>query len=192
MGQAVKQTYGMTLDEFFAAFDSEPGKHVLVRGVPRLMSPAKPDHAIIQGNTLVIIAIHLRKLGGSCKAYPEAPISFRMFGHDNFRAPDILVDCSGMPTKGRAFEKPTVMVEVLSSSNEDETWETIQACSTIPSLKEILVLASLKIEAQVFRRAADGTWEDQPAEKKTSGAVTIEYLGLTLQLPEIYEGTTLV
>ena len=191
MGRAAKQIEVMTLDEFFAVYDGVAEKYELVDGVPRVMAASKPDHAIIQSNALAPIAIDLCKLGGPCRAVPEAPIIFRNFGRDNFCVPDIVVDCTGKPSPGRSFENPLLIAEVLSPSNEKQTWDSIRAYATLPSLKEILVLESLKREAQVLRRLPDGSWGSEADMTKDHGAVTLKCLDLTIELSEMYAGTTL-
>ncbi len=52
MGSAVKTSDAMTLDEFFAVYDSVAEKYELVAGVSRLVPLATPDHSVIQSNAL--------------------------------------------------------------------------------------------------------------------------------------------
>ena len=47
---------------------------------------------------------------------------------------------------------PVLLVEILSPSNRAETWTNVWAYTTIPSVREILVLHSLRIRAELLRR----------------------------------------
>jgi hypothetical protein len=61
-------------------------------------------------------------------------------------------------------QAPTRMTltEFLSPGNGAQTRANIWAYTTIPSVREILAVNSTRIEAELLRRNADGTWpEDQ-------------------------------
>ena len=83
-----------------------------------------------------------------------------------------------------------LVVEILSPSNEDETWGNVWTYTTIPSVKEILVLWSDAIGAEVLRRGADGSWAQEP-EKVTRGDLVLDSIGLRTPLAELYRDTDL-
>ena len=190
MGSAAKKQIFMTVDEFFDTYEGVAGRHELVDGVVRSMAPASALHSQIQTKIVVALANHLKKTCKPCEAVVEGAITLRMGARDNLRAPDVIVNCSDKP-QGKTFDVPVVIVEVLSPSNEPETWETIRACANLASVKEILVLASDKRHAQVFRRAADGTWPPEPETIENSGPVAIKSLDFEVPLPDLYAGTVL-
>jgi hypothetical protein len=59
--------------------------------------------------------------------------------NDNVRPPDLAVTCAPM-LMGRILPDLALIIEVLSPSYQRETWESIWACATIPSLVEIAVV----------------------------------------------------
>jgi Uma2 family endonuclease len=89
------------------------------------------------------------------------------------------------------MEDPILIVEVLSPGNEAETWESIRALAPLRSLTEILVVESVKVEAQVFRRSAAGDWPGEPEVIGPGGTVRLAAIGLEMPVAEVYRGTHL-
>lgn len=86
----------------------------------------------------------------------------RVNARENFRIPDLGVTCVPDAARQIATPEPILLVEVLSPSNKSSTWSNIWAFSTIPSLGEVLVVDSVRVEVRVLTREADGTWPDNP------------------------------
>ena len=179
----------MTLDEFFA-WDGggHVGKLELVDGVVRAMAPASATHSIIQGNILFAIKTHLR--GNRCRAGTEAPIIPPMARRINARAPDIAVTCAPI-SDSPVFEDPVLIVEVLSPSNQADTWESIHALAGLVSLKEILIVQSTTIGAEVYTRAADGAWPRDPVVVGGDGTIVLASIECEVPMAEVYAGTHL-
>ena len=190
MGSARKKGEFLSVDEFWSAYEGVPGRNELVDGVVRSMAPASAIHSQIQSRVLFALMSHLKKTGQPGEAVVDGAITVHMGARDNLRAPDIVVNCSDKPL-GKTFDSPVVIGEVLSPSNEPETWETIRACANIASLKEILVLWSNSRKAQVFRRKPDGTWPEEPDVIQGSGSVALQCIGFEVLLAEFYTGTVL-
>jgi Uma2 family endonuclease len=180
----------MTLDEFFV-WDGggHVGKLELVDGMVRAMAPASATHSIIQLNIAAAIKAHLR--GSKCRVGTEAPIIPPMARRINARVPDIAVTCAPI-SDSPVFEDPVLIVEVLSPSNEAETWESIHALAGLVSLKEILIVQSTSVYAEVYSRAADGAWPREPTVVVGSGIIVLASMGCELSMAEVYAGTHLV
>lgn len=189
---APKSPPRMTVDEFLD-WDGGGlvGKLELVNGEVRAMSPASGTHALIQANLAYLIGAHLRATKRPCRVGTEAPIIPRFHANDNIRAPDLSVTCLASPP-GKIFPDPVLIIEVMSPSNVKETWESIRACATIPSLAEILVVDSERMSVDVYRKLPEGGWPTEPNEKATTGAITLTSIEATLDLSDIYSGTHLV
>ena len=181
----------LTVEEFLA-WDGggHVGKLELVDGVVRAMAPASATHAVIQGSIVTAINNHLRAKKSPCRAGTEAPIVPPLGKRINARAPDIAVTCAP-PSDSGTFDEPVLIVEVMSPSNEAETWETIRALAGLASLKEIVVVSSTAVEAQVFRRDAAGAWTSEPETVGARGAVAMQSIGLEVAMDEVYRGTYL-
>lgn len=83
-----------------------------------------------------------------------------------------------------------LLVEILSPSNSAETWSNVFTYTTIPSVREILVLSTTAIGADLLRRSADGTWPQEPLRIE-GGDLVLESIGLTLPLVAAYRTTRL-
>ena len=114
----------------------------------------------------------------------------RMLARHNMRVPDLIVTCTAYETEEVAVAGATLVVEVLSRSNQAQTWANVWTYTTIPSVKEILVLRSTEVGASVLRRGADGGWPEEP-ETVTEGELVLASIGFRTALSELYRGTRL-
>ena len=181
----------MTVEEFL---DWDGGGHIgkleLVNGQIRAMAPASATHHMIQGNIFAAIHAHLKRSEGPCSAAPEASIVPRFDSRHNTRAPDISVTCEPV-TAAKLFPDPVIIVEVLSPSNEKQTWEAINACATIPALREILVIHSERVHARIYRRDETGAWPKTGIRVKAGEMVELREIGLHFPLNQAYSKTHL-
>jgi Uma2 family endonuclease len=170
--------------------DGTGNQFELVEGVPRAMAPASATHAIIQLNIGTAIANHLRARNSPCRAGTEAPVIPPLKSRINARAPDVTVTCAP-PSDSPVFEDPVLIVEVISPSNETQTWESIMALASLTSLREILIVSSTSVEAQVFRRDSSGAWPYEPEIIGRDGVARLDSIDLALPMAEVYRGTHL-
>jgi len=82
-----------------------------------------------------------------------------------------------------------LIVEILSPSNRSDTWRNVWAFTTIP-LREILILSSTAVRAELLRRGADGSWPASPTMIE-DGDLILESIDLTVPLPSVYRTTRL-
>ncbi len=71
---------------------------------------------------------------------------------------------------------PVLIVEFLSPSNQTETWSNVWAYTTVPSVREILVVWTVTVGAEPLRRGADGSWPREPARVE-AGMLHLESIG---------------
>jgi Uma2 family endonuclease len=81
---------------------------------------------------------------------------------------------------------PVLLVEVLSPSNEAETWRNVWAYTTIPTVVEILAVRSTRIEAELLRRLPDGNWPKQPEILGLGDRLTLTSIGFSIVLDAFY------
>jgi Uma2 family endonuclease len=194
MGRASRKLPNfMTVDEFYAwPGDGKGGKYELVDGELRTMSPAYPVHSAIQSNLHYRMSSHLDVAGGKCRVYVEPAIEVRIRANINTRVPDLGVSCAKLTVNVSALPDPILLVEVLSPSNMADTWNNVWAYTTIPSVQEILIVQSTRIEAQLLRRDARGAWPADPTLITGDGTLTLNSIDLTLPLRDAYARTYLV
>jgi Uma2 family endonuclease len=183
----------MTADEFRSwPGDGRGGKYQLVDGELRAVSPASAVHSAIQANLARMIGNHLTPLGGPCRAYTEPAIEVRINAAINTRVPDVGVSCARLTPQDFALPDPILLIEILSPGNKADTWTNVWAYCTIPTVKEILILAGTRIEADLLRRDEQGNWPANPMQIGPDGTLTLATIDYTVPLGHIYAGTFIV
>jgi len=153
----------MTVDEFLVwdSGDLTGRRWQLIDGEPVLMAPAAEVHGAIQNELGRLLGNHLLATGSRCRVIGAPGIVPRVRASENFRVPDLGVTCAP-PSQAVMVPEPVLLIEILSPSNETETWANIWAYTTIPTIAEILAVHSTRIEAELLRRGADGSWPKEP------------------------------
>lgn len=181
----------MTVEEFLDwPGDGSGRKFQLIDGEPRAMAPASMDHGVIQLKIGRAIDAHLEARGMPCRTATEGPVIPPLKSRKNARAPDVVVTCTP-PSTSRVADAPLLIVEVLSPSNEDESWDTIRSLAGLRSLQEILVVWSTRVEAEVYRRTAEGDWPTEPDTVGAGGTIRLSSIGLELPIADVYRMTLL-
>jgi Uma2 family endonuclease len=186
MSAANQLPAAMTVAEFLAWNAPGGDRWELVDGMPRAMAPSAPRHGAIQAEVARLIGNHLAESRPACRVITEAGIQPKVRSDLNVRVPDLAVTCAGWDPNERLLRDPLVVVEILSPSNDRDTWHNVWSYTTIPSLREILVLQTTDIRADLLRRDADGTWSDNPLALTLGNTVTLESIGFTAPVAALY------
>lgn len=154
------------------------------------MAPTSRTHGTLQLELGGLIRNHLAEAGSRCAVVAAPGVVPRVRTNENFRIPDLAVTCSRYETEECDVADPVLIVEIPSPSNRADTWRNVWAFTTVPSLREILLLSSTAVRAQLLRRQADGSW---PAEAMTidEGDLVLDSVDLTVPLAAIYRSTRL-
>ena len=110
-------------------------------------------HGIIQARLAFLITRHLETRSSSCVVVTEPAIQPRVRARSNIRVPDLAVTCSPVEAGQIVLPEPVLIVEILSPTNESDTWENVWTYVSIPSVQEVLVLRSTSIAAELLRTA---------------------------------------
>ena len=153
----------MTVGEFLTWDADDPTVHAwqLIDGEPVAMAPGSNNHGALQADLSQRLWHHLMVPEGRCHVVTEPGIVPRGRSDRNYRIPDIGVTCAP-PSSGQTLPDPLILIEILSPSNETETWANVWTYLTIPTVMEVLVVNSIRVEAELLRRSADGTWPEGP------------------------------
>jgi Uma2 family endonuclease len=162
----------------------------LVDGVPQAVSPPSPTHALIQAEVAALIRNHLIATGSSCFVAVTPGVIPRVQSDTNMRIPDLAVTCSPASRDDTALRDPVLVIEILSPSDRAETWTNVWSYTTIPSVREILVLHSARIGADLLRREAGGTWPERPLAIEQDD-ITLDSIGYTGPIAAFYRSTWL-
>ena len=75
---------------------------------------------------------------------------------------------------------------MLSSPNAREIREAIRAMLSIPSLREVLGLGTQFITAEILTRDTVGNWPAEPVVRGQGETVSLESLGVAVDMTALY------
>jgi Uma2 family endonuclease len=181
----------MTVDEFLK-WDSEDGRrYELVDGEPRAMAPASAIHGFLQNELGRLIGNHLRDKATGCDVVANPGVVPRLLSEHNVRIPDLAVTCSPLAVGQATLPDPILLIEILSPTNQAKTWTNVWAYTSIPSVREMLVLRADRIAAELLRRSPQGEWPDRPIAI-SEGELILESIGFRVALADLYARTGLL
>lgn len=190
---STNRTLPTTTDEFLTWPGDGRAKHYeLVDGRVRAMSPASALHGLIQATLASIIRQHLRESGSACKILAEPAVKPRLRAAINLRVPDLGVTCAPIAAGQIVMEEPLLLIEILSPSNKAQTWTNVWAYTTIPTVREILVVHSTRVEVQRLGCSDQRIWPDNPETLKAGEMLTLRSIGLACPVDDIYADTSLI
>jgi Uma2 family endonuclease len=180
----------MTVRDFLGWESGDGLRYELVDGEPRAMAPAGTIHGFLQNELGRLIGNHLVAREAGCDVFSNPGVIPHLLSAHNVRIPDLAVSCS-KPLPGQAtMADPVLLIEILSPSNQAETWSNVWAYTSIPSVREILVVHTSRIAAELLRRAANGAWPEEPTSI-IDGMLTLTSIGFEMKLADLYARTGL-
>jgi Uma2 family endonuclease len=190
MVAVAKMPVRLTVEEFLQWDSGDGRRYELVDGVPHAMAPTSNTHGLLQNELGRLIGNHLRERASPCEVVAAPGVVPHLLSDHNFRIPALAVTCAPVLPGPNALPDPVLIVEILSPSNQAETWANVRAYTSIPSVEEILILRSDRIAAEILRRLDDGGWPSQPTALG-SGELTLPSIGFRVALAELYARTGL-
>jgi Uma2 family endonuclease len=182
----------MTVADFVAwPGDGSGRKFQLVDGELRAMSPGSATHGTIQMTLGRLIGNCLVEAGNRCRVVSEPAITTRVRANVNLRVPDLGVTCVADAPGQHAMPDPIVLIEILSPGNASDTWENVWSYTTIPSVREIVVVHSTRVLAELLRRDTEGNWPAEPEEVGSDGTLRLDSIGFACPLRAAYAQTHL-
>jgi len=178
----------MTVRDFVSWDPGDHQRYELVDGLPRAMAPTALTHGVLQNELGRLIGNHLGEHRPGCLVVANPGVMPRVLSSQNVRIPDLGVTCTPIASGEALMREPVLLVEILSPSNYSETWSNVWTYCSIPSLREVLVLHSTRVRAEVLRRGADGQWSAEPGQI-TQGELILDSIGFRIDLAAVYAGT---
>jgi len=172
-----------TIEEFLAWDDGTDRRYELVDGRILAMAPPSEAHGTIVANLTIRIGSQLR---APCRVVGEAGVA-ASDRNDTWHQADLLVTCAP-PERGRPHPiDPILIIEVLSPSTAvHDRGRKVEDYSRLPSVKEILLVASEERRVRTWRR--DGRrWivEDLTGDAE----LRLDTVPDPIPLAAIYEGS---
>ena len=180
----------MTVDEFFNWDSGDECRYELVDGEPRAMAPASTIHGFLQKEPGRLIGNHLREAAPKREVVTNPSIVPRLLSEHNVRIPDLAVTCSPLAAGQATLADPVLLIEILSPSNQAQTFVHVLAYTSIASVQEILVLRADCIAAELLRRPLQGEWPERPIAI-TEGDLVLESIDFRVALADLYARTGL-
>jgi Uma2 family endonuclease len=182
----------MTVAEFLDwPGDGSGRRFQLVDGELRAMSAGSATHGTIQVTLGALIRHSLIGAGGKYRIAGEPGVITRTGSQASLRVPDLGITGAADAPGQRTLPNPTVLIEILSPSNVPDTWDDVRAYTTIQTVREILVVHSTRVLAEVLRRGADGQWPQETEKIRRGGTLRLDSVGFACPLLDVYAQTHL-
>lgn len=178
----------MTVDQYLAWAEAQPGRYELYAGIVYAMTPERAGHARVKYAVQTSLLKGIGRAGLFCHMLPDG-MTVRV-DRDTAHEPDALVYCGQeLPDSALEVPNPMIVVEVLSpSSRHIDASVKLAGYFRLPSVAHYLIVDPDKpLIIHHGRGAGDliltRIWRD--------GAITLDPPGLELALAEIYGATQL-
>ena len=182
----------MTAAEFLAwPGDGSGRRYQLVDGEVRAISIGTTTRGLIQATLAHLLANHLDASASPCHALIRPCIAPRIRASLNVRCPALGITAARDEPGQYIVPEPIVIIEILSPGNASETWDNVWSYTTIPSAREIVVVHSTRVFAELLRRDGDGNWPAEPEEIGPEGALRLDSIAFACPLPAAYAQTHL-
>jgi Uma2 family endonuclease len=180
-----------TIPEYLEMENAATEKHEYYKGEIFAMSGAGARHNIISVNMLIALGISLK--GKNWRPYGS---DMRIHIPENtlFTYPDISIICGEVITSKEdenSATQPVVIIEILSPSTKNyDRGEKFMLYRAIPALKEYILVDAESIHVEHFAINKEGLWQLKEYNKPPE-EISIEALGISLPLTDVYEATKL-
>ena len=173
----------MTVDEFLAWAEDQPGRYELYDGVVYAMTPERAAHAKIKFAVQAALAAAIRARGLPCHMLPDG-MTVRV-ADDAAHEPDALVYCGvELPPSAIEVPNPVVVVEGLSPSTRHiDAQIKLAGYFRLPSVQHYLVVDPDKPLIIHHARATDDTILTRIV---TAGTISLDPPGLEVTVADIY------
>jgi Uma2 family endonuclease len=182
----------MTAAEFLAwPGDGSGRRYQLVDGAVRVISTGTTACGLIQATLAYLIANQLAACASPCHAIIRPCIAPRVRASLNARCPALGITAARDEPGQYIVPNPILLIEILSPGNASDTWDNVWSYTTIPSVREIVVVHSTRVFAELLRRGADGNWPAEPEEAGPDDTLRLDSIAFACPLPAVYAQTHL-
>lgn len=177
-------------DEYLELEREADYKSEYYRGEIFAMAGAGHNHNRIVENLSIEIGSFFK--GKSCRTY-SSDQRIHIPANGLYTYPDLLIVCGKneyLDNKRDTITNPLVIIEVLSESTSAyDRGEKFHYCRSIPSLREYVIIDSLSVAAEVFRKNEEDTWFLASEAYSVQETIELGSVDLTLSLADIYAET---
>lgn len=175
----------MTLAEFLRWEDGTDTRYELIGAFPVAMAPPARVHGVLCARLAALIDAGLRSRR-PCTTQVEAGI-VPAGRDDTFYVADLAVTCSPFQPGEQIAKDPTLVIEILSPSTERHDRQTkVPAYREIDSIREILIVDSQTVYAEMLRREGD-RWITELVRRRDA-VLRLSSVDLQIPMADLYEG----
>lgn len=173
----------MTVDEFLAWAEAQPGRYELHGGEVFSMAAERTVHAEVKFAVQSALQAGIRKAGLPCFMLPDG-MTVRI-SNDTAHEPDALVYCGPkLPANAIEVPNPVIVVEVLSpSTRRIDASKKLAGYFSLPCLHHYLIVDPEKPPLIHHQRQADGTILTRLI---SDGLVHLDPPGFSIQMTGIF------
>ena len=176
----------MTVDEFLAWAEGQPGRFELYHGVPYAMAPERAQHAKVKHRIAVALERGIAKTGCSCWMLPDG-MTVRI-DDQTAHEPDALVYCgTEIPPEAVEVPAPVIVVEVLSpSTRKIDASAKLMGYFSLASVQHYLIVDPDKLPIIHHRKQGDGTILTRLVHQ---GVILLDPPGIEVDVADIRPGS---
>jgi Uma2 family endonuclease len=173
----------MTVDEFLAWAEGQPGRFELYAGTVYAMTPERVQHARVKFAVQTALAMGIRRTGLPCHMLPDG-MTVRV-DRDTAHEPDAFVYC-GQQISGSSIEvpNPVILVEVLSPSTRYiDASAKLAGYFRLASVRHYLIIDP---DRPLVVNHARGERDTIATKVLHAGALKLDPPGIELSIEEFY------
>jgi Uma2 family endonuclease len=177
----------MSVDEFLAWAEEQPGRYELKSGIVYAMSPEGAGHAEVKFAVQTALAAGIRARSLPCHMLLDG-MTIRVDEATAYE-PDALVYCgTKLPSKSVEVPNPVIVVEVLSpSTRRIDASAKLADYFKLPSVAHYLVVDPDKT---LIVHHARGTGDTILTHVVSAGQITLDPPGIEIAVADVYGGAT--
>jgi len=173
----------MTVDEYLAWAEDNPGRYELFRGEVYAMSPETVGHTERKGSVYTALRTAIRQRALQCHVVPDGATV--RIDETTAYEPDALVYCGEkLPPSAVEVPNPVIVVEVLSpSTRQFDVSIKLAGYFRLPSVAHYLIIDPSQ---RLVLHHSRGQGADILTRIVTEGAIALDPPGLALAVADIY------
>jgi len=173
----------MTVDEYLAWAEQQPGRYELYAGTVYAMAPERARHAEVKFAVQAALASGIRRAGVPCHMLPDG-MTVRV-DKDTAHEPDALVYCgTKLPNGAVEVPEPVILVEVLSPTTRHiDASAKLGGYFSLPSVRHYLIIDPDKPLVMHHARRDRETIETRILHK---GTIKLDPPGIEVTVEEFY------
>ena|SRR5688572_6885336 len=176
----------MTVDEYLAWAEGQPGRYELYAGTVYAMAPKRAGHAKVKLAVQMALLAAIRRASLPCHVLPDG-MTVRV-ARDTAHEPDALVYCGQeLPNSAIEVPNPLILVEVLSPSTRHiDASAKLAGYFSLDSVQHYLIVDPEKPLVIHHARGENGVIATRIAR---DGSLRLDPPGLELAMAELYPAT---